>query len=352
MATTLKERRHNVGLDYKTAGVNKAAGYEQVALMKDMVKKTHGPEVLTNLGGFSGVFKPDLMGIKKPVLVSGTDGVGTKLMIAQTLNIHHTIGIDCVAMCVNDILCQGAKPLFFLDYIATGKLVPEKMAAIVEGVVNGCQQAGAALIGGETAEMPGMYSEDEYDLAGFVVGLVDEEKVITGANIKAGDVAIGLASSGVHSNGFSLVRAILNKANINYEDNVSGLDKTVGEILLTPTRIYAKEVATLFTQVEVKGIAHITGGGLEENLPRVLPNNLGITVDTQVIPEQTIFKLLQEWGQIDRDEMFGTFNMGVGLVIVVSPTEVETALNSLMSIDSSAFVLGTITDDFAGVHLS
>lgn len=352
MAIILKERRHNVGLDYKTAGVNKAAGYEQVALMKDMVKKTHGPEVLTNLGGFSGVFKPDLMGIKKPVLVSGTDGVGTKLMIAQTLNIHHTIGIDCVAMCVNDILCQGAKPLFFLDYIATGKLVPEKMAAIVEGVVNGCQQAGAALIGGETAEMPGMYSEDEYDLAGFVVGLVDEEKIITGANIKPGDVAIGLASSGVHSNGFSLVRAILEKANISYEDNIPGLDQTVGEILLVPTRIYAKEVAALFDCVEVKGIAHITGGGLEENLPRILPDNLGITIDTQAIPEQAIFKLLQEWGQIDRDEMYGTFNMGVGLVVVVAPAAVETALNCLATVDSQAFVLGTISDDFTGVRLS
>lgn len=352
MGIILKEWRIKMGLDYRTAGVNKEAGYEQVSLIKDLVKKTHGPEVLTNLGGFSGVFKPELTGIQKPVLVSGTDGVGTKLMLAQALGIHHTIGMDCVAMCVNDILCQGAKPLFFLDYIATGKLEPKKMAAVVEGVVTGCQQAGAALIGGETAEMPGMYAEDEYDLAGFVVGLVDQEKVLTGDKIKVGDVAIGLSSSGVHSNGFSLVRAILKKANIAYTDQIEGLEQTVGETLLIPTRIYAKEVETLLSQVQVKGIAHITGGGLEENLPRILPEKLGILVDTQAIPKQVIFEKLQEWGQIEREEMYGTFNMGVGLVVVVAPEEVEATLISLAVAESRAFVLGTITDEFAGVRLS
>ncbi|MBG9988564.1 phosphoribosylformylglycinamidine cyclo-ligase [Aerococcaceae bacterium DSM 111176] len=338
-----------MSLDYKAAGVNKEAGYQQVELMKEMVKRTHTPGVLNDLGGFAGAFKPDLTGMKEPVLVSGTDGVGTKLMLAQSLDIHNTIGIDAVAMCVNDILCQGGQPLFFLDYIATGKNIPEKMATIVEGVAEGCIQGHMALIGGETAEMPGMYDEDEYDIAGFAVGIVDRGKIITGEKIKAGDIVLGLPSSGVHSNGFSLVRAILKQQGLEYTDTVEGLDKTIGETLLTPTRIYADEVLALIKEVEVSGIAHITGGGLEENLPRILPEGLGLTVDPTAIPTQPIFSKLQEWGNVDLIEMFGTFNMGVGMVIVMDPTQAETARKVLNDMNSDFFEMGTIEELDQGV---
>ena len=338
-----------MGLDYKSAGVNKEAGYQQVQLIKDMMKATYTDQVMTETGGFSGMVELGASDMKAPVLVSGTDGVGTKLMVAQEVGIHDTVGIDLVAMCVNDIICQGAKPLFFLDYIATGKLVPEKMASIVQGVADGCKQAGAALIGGETAEMPGMYGEDDYDLAGFAVGLVDKEKIISGKDIKAGDIAIALPSSGVHSNGFSLVRAILEKNNISFNDQYRDTNRTVGEVLLTPTKIYAKDVLALIEAVTVKGLAHITGGGLFENVPRTLPEGLGLAINRDQIPTLDIFDYLQDLGQVAEDEMFGTFNMGVGMVIFLDPADVDTALEVLAANDSDAFKLGQVTMQADGV---
>lgn len=338
-----------MGLDYKSAGVNKEAGYQQVQLIKDMMKATYTDQVMTETGGFSGMVELGASDMKAPVLVSGTDGVGTKLMVAQEVGIHDTVGMDLVAMCVNDIICQGAKPLFFLDYIATGKLVPEKMASIVQGVADGCKQAGAALIGGETAEMPGMYGEDDYDLAGFAVGLVDKEKIISGKDIKAGDIAIALPSSGVHSNGFSLVRAILEKNNISFNDQYRDTYRTVGEVLLTPTKIYAKDVLALIEAVTVKGLAHITGGGLFENVPRTLPEGLGLAVNRDQIPTLDIFDYLQDLGQVAEDEMFGTFNMGVGMVIFLDPADVDTALEVLAANDSDAFKLGQVTMQVDGV---
>lgn len=338
-----------MGLDYKSAGVNKEAGYQQVQLIKDMMKATYTDQVMTETGGFSGMVELGASDMKAPVLVSGTDGVGTKLMVAQEVGIHDTVGMDLVAMCVNDIICQGAKPLFFLDYIATGKLVPEKMASIVQGVADGCKQAGAALIGGETAEMPGMYGEDDYDLAGFAVGLVDKEKIISGKDIKAGDIAIALPSSGVHSNGFSLVRAILEKNNISFNDQYRDTNRTVGEVLLTPTKIYAKDVLALIEAVTVKGLAHITGGGLFENVPRTLPEGLGLAVNRDQIPTLDIFDYLQDLGQVAEDEMFGTFNMGVGMVIFLDPADVDTALEVLAANDSDAFKLGQVTMQVDGV---
>lgn len=339
-----------MGLDYRAAGVDKEAGYEQVKLIKDTVKKTYTKDVITDLGGFSGMVGLDMKGLEEPVLVSGTDGVGTKLVIAQDLDKHDTIGIDLVAMCVNDIICQGAKPLFFLDYIATGKLVPEKMATIVEGVAEGCLQAGASLVGGETAEMPGMYGEEEYDLAGFAVGVVDKSKIISGKEIGQGDIAIGLPSSGVHSNGFSLVRAILKKNNLSFTDTYK--DSTLGEVLLTPTKIYAKEINRLTQDVKVKGIAHITGGGLYENLPRVLPEGLGIKVETKNIPELEIFTYLKDLGGIETEEMYNTFNMGVGMVVVVGKEAKDDALKSLKDSGIDGFYLGEITSQVKGVEIN
>lgn len=341
-----------MGLDYKAAGVDKEAGYQQVQLIKDMVSNTFTKDVITEVGGFSGMVGLDMTNLEEPVLVSGTDGVGTKLMIAQAMNQHNTIGIDLVAMCVNDIICQGARPLFFLDYIATGKLDPEKMATIVEGVAEGCIQSGAALVGGETAEMPGMYGENDYDLAGFAVGVVDKKKIISGAAIKEGDLAIGLPSSGVHSNGFSLARAILDKNNISYEDAFGESGQTVGEVLLTPTKIYAKAITGLLEKVDVHGIAHITGGGLYENLPRVLPEGLGIEVDASAIPRLEIFDYLQELGKVEQKEMFNTFNMGVGMVIFVDPEEAEASLESLAAADITGFKLGEVSSKVDGVQIN
>lgn len=340
-----------MGLDYEASGVNKEAGYKQVSLIKDMVKKTHTPGVLTDVGGFAGLFAPDFTDMEEPVLVSGTDGVGTKLLLAQELDIHNTVGIDLVAMSVNDILCQGAKPLFFLDYIATGKLIPEKMAEVVEGVTEGCLQSEASLIGGETAEMPGLYEEDEYDLAGFAVGIVDRSKVITGQEIEQGDIAIGLPSTGVHSNGFSLVRAILEKNNIAFTDKIEGFEKSIGEELLTPTKIYLKEVQALVDKNMVRGLSHITGGGLYENIPRILPEGLGLTIDTGVIPNLNIFESLQELGKIETKEMYSTFNMGVGMVAFVSEKEAEEAVSVLEEVGTKPFILGSVTDEFEGVEL-
>ncbi len=323
-----------MGLTYKDSGVDKEKGYEEVQIIKEIVKKTHGKEVLTGIGGFAGLFQPDISDMKEPVLVSGTDGVGTKLKLAMELDKHDTVGIDLVAMCVNDILCQGAKPLFFLDYIATGKLEPEKMKDLVTGVADGCSQSSCALIGGETAEMPGLYGENDYDLAGFAVGIIDREKIINGSTIEEGDVAISLSSSGVHSNGFSLVRAALQRANVKLSDQFE--NTTVGERLLVPTKIYAREISALQKEVNIKGIAHITGGGLYENVPRMLPDDIGIEFDIEEENIDQIFKSIQQWGDVDTDEMFSTFNMGTGMVIVVAQEDLEKSLQILQEIDPKA----------------
>ena len=313
-----------MSLTYESAGVNKNEGYAEVNLIKGFIKNTYTPGVLSDLGGFSGLFEIDKSKYENPVLVSGTDGVGTKVMLAQMLDKHDTVGIDCVAMCVNDILCQGAKPLFFLDYIATGKLVAEKMASIVEGVAKGCIDSGAALIGGETAEMPGMYSEKDYDLAGFCVGIVDKDKIIDGKkNVKEGDIILALPSSGLHSNGFSLVRKIIfehKKLDVQSE-LLDG--KTLAEVLLTPTRIYVKDVLEIMERYRINAMSHITGGGLYENVPRVLPENLDAVIEADEIPEQKIFSKLREWGDLDKEEMYGTFNMGVGLVMVTDKKDAK-----------------------------
>lgn len=326
-------------LTYKDAGVDKNKGYEEVELIKKIVKSTHGKEVLADIGGFAGAFAPNLSGISNPVLLSGTDGVGTKIKLAMEMDKHDTVGIDCVAMCVNDILCQGGKPLFFLDYIATGKLDPKKMAELVKGVADGCKMAGAALIGGETAEMPGIYKEDDYDLAGFAVGLVDRDKIIDGKDLKEGDIAIGLYSSGVHSNGFSLVRASMDQVGISLNDEFDE-NTTIGEKLLTPTKIYASEIENLTKNVEVKAISHITGGGLYENVPRVLKDDLSVEFDLSNLKLDPIFENIQKWGNIDTDEMYNTFNMGVGMVIFIDPEDCDKALEIL---EGKAEVVGQVT---------
>ena len=287
-----------MSLTYKDAGVDKEAGYKQVELIKGMIKKTHTDNVLSDIGGFSGLYQLD-KGMDEPVLVSGTDGVGTKLEIAFMLDKHDTIGEDCVAMCVNDILCQGAKPMFFLDYLATGKLVPEKMASVVEGVSNGCIKAQCSLVGGETAEMPGFYGEEQYDMAGFAVGVVDKKNIITGREIEAGNVLVGLPSTGVHSNGYSLVRKIVfDKMELDPHDHIEELGCSIGEELLKPTRIYTEPVLDIVQQIDVKGICHVTGGGFYENVPRLLPEGLLGRIDTSQIDKPVIFDLLQDWGNI------------------------------------------------------
>lgn len=311
-------------INYKDAGVDVANGQKEVELIKNLVEKTQSKNVLSKLGGFSGLFSLENLNIKNPVLVSGTDGVGTKVMLAQMMDKHDTIGIDCVAMCVNDILCQGAKPLFFLDYIACGKLVPEKMEKIVKGVADGCLQANASLIGGETAEMPGLYKENDYDLAGFCVGIVDKEKIITGEKIKKGDHIFGLKSSGIHSNGYSLVRKIvLEKEKLSLDEKIEGLDTSLGEELLKPTKIYVKEILALLEKIEINGLSHITGGGFYENIPRMIPDGLCAKIDVRNIPLPKIFSLLEKWGELDKKDMYETFNMGVGLVFVVDKKDIE-----------------------------
>ncbi|NMA86860.1 MAG: phosphoribosylformylglycinamidine cyclo-ligase [Tissierellia bacterium] len=332
-----------MGISYKEAGVDKEAGYKQVKLIKDIIKNTHREGVISEIGGFAGLFQLDNKSYKEPVLVSGTDGVGTKLKIAFMMDIHNTIGEDCVAMCVNDVLCQGAKPLFFLDYIATGKLIPEKMAQVVEGIANGCIKGECALIGGETAEMPGFYKEDEYDLAGFVVGVVDKEKIIDGSKIGEGDIIIGLPSSGVHSNGYSLVRKIVfEKENMPIDKYIEELDMTIGEELLKPTRIYTKIVYPLVEKFNIKGMAHITGGGLYENIPRIIPEGLCANVDTGKITTPEIFNLLAKWGNISEKEMYSTFNMGVGMVLVVDEDEIEEIVAQLKEQGEEFFILGKV----------
>ncbi|WP_164670143.1 phosphoribosylformylglycinamidine cyclo-ligase [Virgibacillus doumboii] len=326
---------------YKTAGVDVEKGYEAVERMKKHIARTARPEVLGGVGAFAGLFELTSFNYQEPVMVSGTDGVGTKLKLAFELQKHDTVGVDLVAMCVNDIVAQGARPLFFLDYIACGKNNPEMIERIVTGISDGCVEAGAALIGGETAEMPGMYGEEEYDLAGFTVGIAEKSKLITGNQIAPGDVVIGLASSGIHSNGYSLVRKLVK--GLDFMETYDGLDKPLGDVLLTPTRIYAKSVSAVMDQVEVKGISHITGGGFYENLPRMLPDGLGVQVNRNSWEVPAIFPFLQELGGISEDEMYGVFNMGIGMAIVVSAKDADAALDSLREAGETATVIGEIT---------
>lgn len=328
---------------YAAAGVDITAGYKAVELMKSHIARTMTSGVCSDVGGFGGLFELDTTGIEKPVLVSGTDGVGTKLKLAFLMDKHDTVGIDCVAMCVNDIICCGAKPLFFLDYIACGKNVPEKIASIVSGVAEGCVQSGAALIGGETAEMPGFYPVDEYDLAGFSVGVVDKSKILDPSTMKAGDVVIALPSSGVHSNGFSLVRKVFDVENSDIKSPRKELGgKSIGETLLTPTKIYVKPVLALLEQVKVKGISHITGGGFYENIPRSIPDGLGAVIDRKNVKVLPIFDLIAKEGGISERDMFNTFNMGIGMSIVVAREDAEKAIEILRANGEDAYVIGKI----------
>ena len=328
---------------YAAAGVDITAGYKAVELMKSHVARTSTPGVIGGIGGFGGLFEPDLTGIAKPVLVSGTDGVGTKLKLAFLLDKHDTVGIDCVAMCVNDVLCCGAKPLFFLDYIACGKNDPERIASIVSGVAEGCVQSGAALIGGETAEMPGFYPEDEYDLAGFVVGVVDKDKILDNSRMRAGDVVIALPSSGVHSNGFSLVRKVFDVENADITSPCAELGGvSVGRTLLTPTKIYVKPMLALMEQVAVKGVSHITGGGFYENIPRSIPDGLSAKIEKSAVRVLPIFDLIARTGGIPERDMFNTFNMGVGMSVVVDPANADQALAILKEQGEDAYIMGEI----------
>lgn len=329
---------------YKEAGVDVTAGYKSVELMKKHIAKTKIDGVVSGIGGFGGCFAPNLQGMEEPVLVSGTDGVGTKLKLAFLLDKHDTIGIDCVAMCVNDVVCGGAKPLFFLDYMALGKNIPEKVAEIVSGVAEGCVQAGCALVGGETAEMPGFYPVDEYDLAGFSVGIVDKKNIIDGEKLKAGDVLIGLPSSGVHSNGFSLVRKVFGIDKTTINKTYDGLDKPLGETLLTPTKIYVKPLLALIEKCEVKAVSHITGGGFYENIPRMLKDGMSAKITKSAVPVLPIFNIIQREGNISEHDMYNTFNMGVGMIIAVNKDEAETAISVLKEAGENAFVLGEIVD--------
>ena len=326
---------------YKAAGVDITAGYKAVELMKSHIAKTMVFGNTSDIGGFGGLFELDMKGIENPVLVAGTDGVGTKLRMAFLMDKHDTVGIDCVAMCVNDIICAGAKPLFFLDYIACGKNYPEKIAQIVSGVAEGCVQSEAALTGGETAEMPGFYPEDEYDLAGFAVGVVDKSKILDKTSVKEGDVLIALPSSGVHSNGFSLVRKVFDVENSDIKKPLEELGgKSLGETLLTPTRIYVKAVKALLEKVKVKSIAHITGGGFYENIPRSLPEGIGVRIKREDVRVLPIFDLIAKTGNIPERDMFNTFNMGVGMTVIVSPEDAEKAIEVLKAAGEDAYILG------------
>lgn len=337
---------------YKKAGVDVTAGYKAVELMKSHVARTATSGVMTGIGGFGGLFEPDLTGINKPVFVSGTDGVGTKLKIAFLMDKHNTIGIDCVAMCVNDIICCGAAPQFFLDYIAVGKNYPEKIADIVSGIADGCVEAGCALVGGETAEMPGFYPADEYDVAGFSVGVVDKDKILRPEDQKAGDVLIGIKSSGVHSNGFSLVRKIFTVNEQTLARHFSDLGTTLGECLLTPTKIYVKPILKLIEQVKVNAVSHITGGGFYENIPRSLPNGLSAKIERNSIDILPIFDLIARTGHIQERDMFNTFNMGVGMTVSVDKADADKALDVLNSSGAEAYILGELVQSDEGVIIS
>ena len=340
-------------MDYKNAGVDIEAGYKAVELMKQHVQGTMRKEVLNGLGGFSGAFS--LVGFKdmeQPTLVSGTDGVGTKLKIAFLMDKHDTIGIDCVAMCVNDIACAGGEPLFFLDYIACGKNTPEKIATIVKGVADGCKMAGAALIGGETAEMPGFYPVDEYDLAGFAVGIVDQKKIIDGSQLKAKDVLIGIASSGIHSNGYSLVRKVFSMTSSSLGRYYEALGASLGETLLTPTKIYVKALKSLKdSNVLVKACSHVTGGGFYENIPRMLPQGIRAVVNKNAYEVPAIFKMLQKEGNIEEKMMYNTYNMGIGMVIAVDPTQADAALKAIQAAGETAYILGEVQEGEKGITI-
>ncbi|MDD3226204.1 MAG: phosphoribosylformylglycinamidine cyclo-ligase [Tissierellia bacterium] len=339
-------------LTYKDSGVDVNSGYETVKLIKEYVKKTHTKGVISNIGGFGGMFEIDKDGYEEPVLVSGTDGVGTKLMVAFMADKHDTIGEDAVAMCVNDIICQGAKPLFFLDYIATGKLEPKKAASIVKGVSEGCIKAGCALIGGETAEMPGLYGTGEYDIAGFCVGIVDKKKIIDGSKIIEGDVLIGIPSSGIHSNGYSLVRKVFfSHKNYDIHQYVEELSSTLGKELLTPTRIYSKLILDLLSKFEIKGLSNITGGGFYENIPRMFPEGITADIDTANINVLPIFKLMQKEGNIDIDEMYGTFNMGIGIAAAVGKDIADDVLKYLKSIGETPVIIGRTVNREGGLKI-
>ena len=340
---------------YRAAGVNIEAGYEGVKLMKEHVARTMIPGVVSDIGGFGGLFAPQLAGMTEPVLVSGTDGVGTKIRIAQLMDKHDTVGIDCVAMCVNDIICCGAKPLFFLDYIAIGKNEPEKVATLVSGVAEGCVQSGCALIGGETAEHPGMMPAEDYDLAGFAVGIVDKKKILDNTRMAKGDVVIALASTGIHSNGFSLCRKVFDIDNNNPQlyvkrDELDG--KTIAEALLVPTRIYVKSILALLEKVDVKGISHITGGGFYENIPRSIPDGLCAKIDRSAVRVLPIFDMIASWGNIPERDMFNTYNMGVGMSVVVPAEQVQEALDILTANGETAYVIGSIIENEEKVILA
>jgi len=340
-------------MDYKKAGVDIEAGYKSVELMKEHIQKTMRPEVLTNIGGFSGAFSMSAFkDMEKPTLVSGTDGVGTKLKLAFVMDKHDTVGIDCVAMCVNDIACAGGEPLFFLDYIACGKNVPEKIADIVKGVALGCEQSNAALIGGETAEMPGFYPEDEYDLAGFAVGVVDEKDLITGKELKAGDVLIGIASSGVHSNGFSLVRKVFEMTKESLDTYYDELGTTLGEALLAPTKIYVKALRMIKdASIRIKACSHITGGGFYENIPRMLKDGVKAVIKKDSYPVLPIFELLAKQGNIAEQMMYNTYNMGLGMIVVVEPEAVAATMAAIKAAGETPYQVGEIIDGEKGVEL-
>ncbi len=340
-------------MDYKKAGVDIEAGYQSVELMKEHIQKTMRQEVLTNIGGFSGAFSMDAFkNMEHPTLVSGTDGVGTKLKLAFVMDKHDTVGIDCVAMCVNDIACAGGEPLFFLDYIACGKNTPEKIAQIVKGVAEGCVQSGAALIGGETAEMPGFYPEDEYDLAGFAVGVVDEKDLITGKDLQEGDILIGMASSGVHSNGFSLVRKIFDITEESLNTYYDELGATLGETLLAPTKIYVKALKGIkAADVQIKACSHITGGGFYENVPRMLKDGVRAVIEKDSYPVPPIFRMMAKKGQIEEKMMYNTYNMGIGMVVAVSPADVETTMKAIEAAGEQPYQIGRIEKGEKGVTL-
>lgn len=340
-------------MDYKNAGVDIEAGYRSVELMKKHVQETMRKEVLTNLGGFSGAFSMEAFkNMEKPTLVSGTDGVGTKLKLAFIMDKHDSVGIDCVAMCVNDIACAGGEPLFFLDYIACGKNYPEKIASIVSGVAEGCKQSNAALIGGETAEMPGFYPEDEYDLAGFAVGIVDEKDIITGKDVKAGDVLIGMASSGVHSNGFSLVRKVFSMDQKTLDTYHEELGTTLGEALIAPTKIYVKALRSIKDAgVRIKACSHITGGGFYENIPRMLPEGKRAVVEKNSYEVPAIFKMLAREGEIAEQMMYNTYNMGLGMILAVDPADVDKTMEAVKAAGETPYVVGKIEDGEKGVTL-
>ncbi len=340
-------------LTYRASGVDIDEGNRAVNLIKDKIKGTYDKNVIGDLGNFSGLYSlKDFINMDEPVLLSSTDGVGTKLKLAQMMDIHNTVGIDLVAMCVNDLICQGAKPLFFLDYIATGKLIPEKIDDIVSGIVEGCKLAECALIGGETAEMPGMYSEDDYDLAGFSVGIADKSKIISGQDVKSGDTLIGISSSGIHSNGYSFIRKIfLEEYKYELTDYIEELEMTLGEALLIPTKIYVKLVMDLIKKYELKAIAHITGGGVIENIPRVIPNGLGIDIEKNSWEKPPIFKMIEKFNAIDEVELHKSFNMGIGLAMVVDSDKAEEIVSYLNESEKQAYIIGKVVDSHEGVKL-